>query len=47
MKIDAEVKTAKSGKSLYIYIPILKKVVFLQGIEEEYIKMLIAQKKAN
>ena len=47
MKIDAEVRTSKDGKTYYIYIPILKKFVFLNGIEGDYLKMLIESKKAN
>lgn len=41
MKIDAEIRESKNGKTLFIYIPILKKYIFLQGIELDYLKMLI------
>lgn len=41
MKIDAEIRESKNGKTLFIYIPILKKFVFLNGIESDYLKLLI------
>ncbi len=41
MKIDAEIRESKNGKTLFIYIPILKKFVFLNGIEADYLKLLI------
>lgn len=47
MKIDAEVRESKNGKTFYIYIPILKKFVMLEGIESDYLKMLIEKSEAK